>query len=445
MRLRITPGGALRGELRVASDKSISHRAVIFAAIARGTSRVTNLLQGEDVRATMGAMQQMGISIQHLGDAELEIHGVGLRGLCPPTTALNLGNSGTALRLLAGLLCGQNWSSTLDGDASLRARPMARIIKPLTAMGANIASDPQSDPDKPPLTISPVPRLRGIRYQMPVASAQVKSCLLLAGLIAEGATTLIEPAPSRDHTERMLPAFGVNIRAKKGEVCLAASRGAVRELRACSIAVPADLSSAAFFLVGASIIRGSDVLLRNVGINPSRSGVLTILKRMGANLDFTNHTMVGGEPVADIRVRTAKLRACRIAGDDIALAIDEIPVIAVAAAVAEGTTEIRDAAELRIKESDRIRSMVTALTALGIAVTEHTDGLSIVGGALAGGRVDSHTDHRIAMALAIAGGAAQDMVEVANCENIATSFPDFCQIANQAGLNLQIDREANHA
>ena len=448
VRLLVTPGGPLSGEIRVAADKSISHRAVILGAIATGTSRIQNLLEGEDVRATVGAFRQMGVSIEKTGAGGYVIEGVGLHGLQPPPAALDMGNSGTAFRLVAGLLCGQRWPSTLVGDASLSARPMGRIIEPLMRMGAVIDAAHHT----PPLTISPAsrlpaPSLRGIDYAMPVASAQVKSSLLLAGLYAEGVTSVTEPWPTRDHTERMLAGFGYPVTSEKGraEKGKAGPRISPRisltgggELRGCEIRVPADLSSAAFFLVGASIVRGSDVLLRRVGVNPSRNGVLAILKKMGADIELRDPATVGGEPVADLRVRAADLRGCRIDGGDVAAAIDEIPAIAVAAACARGTTEIRDAGELRFKESDRIRSVVAGLRALGVVAEEHADGLTITGGVIKGGRVESHGDHRIAMAFAVAGGAAEAPVEVLDCENIATSFPDFCRVANDAGMAIQI-------
>lgn len=460
MRLLVTPSETpLRGEIRVAADKSISHRAVIFGAIADGTSRVHNLLEGEDVLATIHAFRQMGVVISKVcqnsgegksvdgGAGEYVIHGVGLHGLQPPTAPLDMGNSGTALRLMTGLLCAQPWHVSVSGDESLRARPMGRIIQPLTRMGAII----KSVHERPPLAIAPTPQLRGIHYCMPVASAQVKSCLLLAGLYASGRTSVTEPSPTRDHTERMLAEFGCAVTVMKNrEIRLNGDMNsdmtnhmtnnmtAERKLRACEITVPADLSSAAFFIVAASIVRGSDVLLRGVGINPSRNGVLAILKRMGADIQLhESPTTAGGEPIADIRVRASELRGCRIDGNDIALAIDEIPAIAIAAACARGVTIIRDAGELRVKESDRIRAMADGLKALGVGVEEHTDGLTIIGGSLGGGRVESHGDHRIAMAFAIAGGVAKEAVEVADCDNIATSFPEFCQIANHAGLNIQ--------
>ena len=426
MRLRVTPGGGLRGAIQVAADKSISHRAVLFGAIARGVTRINNALPAADVLATVRAFRQMGVVIERGADGEFIVHGVGLRGLSPPPNKLDLGNSGTAMRLLAGVLCGQAWDCILDGDASLRRRPMARITEPLTRMGARITARH----GYPPLAIRAA-ALRGIHYDMPVASAQVKSCLLLAGLYADGATAVAEPAITRDHTERMLAGFGGEVQTEGGRIRV---RGG--ELRAQDCQVPADLSSAAFFLVGASICTGSDLALKNVGVNPTRAGVLTILKRMGADIELQNRRLLGGEPVADIRVRAADLRGCRIGGDDIALAIDEIPALAIAAAVACGDTEICDAAELRVKESDRLASIAAGLSALGIAVQPRADGLRIRGGTLRGGRVDSYGDHRIAMAFAMAGTTARAPIEITNCENIATSFPNFCAVAEQAGVNI---------
>ena len=447
-RLRVTPSGPLRGEIRVAADKSISHRAVMLSALALGISRVQNLLEGADVLATIGAFRQMGVSIERAGAGEYIIHGVGLRGLQAPHSALDMGNSGTALRLMAGLLCAQPWPSTLTGDASLRARPMGRIIEPLRRMGADISASTEQGA-QPPLHISPVSRLRGIDYVMPVASAQVKSCVLLAGLYAEGSTSVTEPLPTRDHTERMLARFARRLTIAAvddagddaGKKVITLEAGG--EWRACEIRVPADLSSAAFFLVGASIIPESDVLLRGVGVNPSRNGVLAILKKMGADIELSASATVGGEPVADLRVRAAELRGCSIAGGETASAIDEIPVIAVAAACARGVTEIRDAGELRVKESDRIHAVAMALKALGIGVQEHADGLTISGARPSGGRVESHGDHRIAMAFAMAGGAATAPVEVLDCENIATSFPEFCRVAQRAGLAISPGLGAN--
>jgi len=462
VRLTVTPGAPLRGAIRVAADKSISHRAVIFASIADGVTRLRNLSRGADVRATLEAFRAMGVGIDDAADAEVKIRGVGLRGLRQPPGAIDLGNSGTALRLLAGVLCAQPWPSKLSGDESLNARPMARIIAPLTQMGARIASE--SGDGCPPLLIAPAPRLRGIDYALPVPSAQVKSALLLAGLYADGATTVTAPAATRDHTERMLAAFGA-------PVFVDGDRAGVRgggELRAGDgdgagdgagdgdgdgdgewvLEVPADLSAAAFFLVAATVIDGSEIQLRGVGVNPTRSGVLSILRRMGAGLELRAERVVSGEPVADIHARAAKLRGIDIGAAEVALAIDEIPALAVAAACAEGTTTIRGAAELRVKESDRLSAVAAGLTALGIAVEEHPDGLTIHGrgegrdrGPFRGGSVDSRGDHRIAMAFAVAGGAATGAVTVRDCANIDTSFPGFCQTARAAGLAVQVGDE----
>lgn len=472
MQLRVLPsgeGGARRGlggEVCVAGDKSISHRAVMLAAIAEGRSRIFNLLQGEDVRATVGAFRQMGVEIVEEGDG-VRVEGVGLYGLQQPKGVLDMGNSGTGMRLLAGLLCAQPWGAVVDGDASLRGRPMGRIIAPLREMGGRIASQEEGE-GCPPLEVGGVAdsqdsafpfSLRAIRYAPRVASAQVKSCLLLAGLYAEGATEVCENAQARDHTERMLRAFGVGVDCEEGEgrsdgdarvVRLrAVEQGRARVLRGRDIDVPADLSSAAFFLVGASVMAGSDVTLRNVGVNATRSGVVDILKRMGADIELRyregggggGEGGAGGEPVADIRVRAAALRGCRIGGADVARAIDEIPALAVAAACAQGETEIRDAEELRVKESDRIRGVVEGLGALGVGVSERRDGLTISGGGLRGGRVDSLGDHRLAMAFAMAGGVARGDggVEIMNCANIATSFPGFVEVARGAGLDVRVE------
>jgi len=454
VRLTVTPGAPLRGAIRVAADKSISHRAVIFASIADGVTRLRNLSRGADVRATVEAFRAMGVGIDDAADAEVKIRGVGLRGLRQPPGAIDLGNSGTALRLLAGVLCAQPWPSKLSGDESLNARPMARIIAPLTQMGARIASE--SGDGCPPLVIAPAPRLRGSDYALPVPSAQVKSALLLAGLYADGATTVTAPAATRDHTERMLAAFGAPVFADgDGDGARVGVRGG-GELRAgdgdgdgdgeLALEVPADLSAAAFFLVAATVIDGSAIQLRGVGVNPTRSGVLSILRRMGAGLELRAERVVSGEPVADIHSRAAKLRGIDIGAAEVALAIDEIPALAVAAACAEGTTTIRGAAELRVKESDRLSAVAAGLTALGVAVEEHPDGLTIHGrgegrGPFRGGSVDSRGDHRIAMAFAVAGGAATGAVTVRDCANIGTSFPGFCQTARAAGLAVEVGDE----
>lgn len=426
---KINPGRSLRGDIRVDGDKSISHRAVMLGALAEGTTRIRNILEGEDVKATLAAFRQMGILIENV-EGDYLIHGTGLGGLRQPGTVLDLGNSGTAFRLMAGILCGQKWRSEMTGDASLRSRPMGRIINPLTQMGASITAQEE----KPPLVINPSSGLRGIRYQTPVASAQVKSAILLAGLYAEGVTSVKESAPTRDHTERMLRGFGYPV-IQDGSWIMLEGGG---KLTGTQIDVPADLSSATFFILGALISPDSDITLSTVGINPTRNGVLSILERMGARIETLNHDMVAGEPVCDLRVRSSKLVATEINDIDVALAVDEIPAIAVAAACAEGTTYIRGAGELRVKESDRISTTVAGLRGLGIEAREHTDGMAITGGRFAGGNVDSHGDHRIAMAFTMAANVATRRTTVNNTECVSTSFPGFSDLAVRSGMDIEL-------
>jgi 3-phosphoshikimate 1-carboxyvinyltransferase len=426
----VAPGGRLTGELRVPGDKSISHRAVMLGAIAEGETRVTGFLEGEDCLATMNAFRAMGVAIDGPQAGRVRIRGVGLHGLRAPAAPLDMGNSGTAMRLMAGLLAGQPFDSELVGDASLSRRPMRRVTEPLTRMGARVETSPDGTP---PLRIRGGARLRGIDYEMPVASAQVKSCVLLAGLYAEGRTCVTEPAPTRDHTERMLAGLGYPIERAGATVCL---EGGGR-LRAAAIDVPADISSAAFFLVGASIAAGSDLLLRHVGTNPTRTGVLEILRRMGARIEVKNPREAGGEPVADIRVRAAELRGIDIPESLVPLAIDEFPAVFVAAACARGVTRLRGAAELRVKESDRIQVMAEGLRALGIAAEPLPDGIVIEGGRPTGGTVHSHGDHRIAMALAMAALRAGGAVRILDCDNVHTSFPGFVALARRAGLDIR--------
>ena len=426
---KINPGQCLSGDIRVDGDKSISHRAVMLGALAEGTTRVRNILEGEDVKATVAAFRQMGILIENV-EGDYLIHGTGLNGLRKPGSVLDLGNSGTAFRLLTGILCGQKWRSEMTGDASLRSRPMGRIINPLTQMGASITA-PQ---EKPPLTINPSSGLQGIRYQLPVASAQVKSAILLAGLYAEGDTSVKEPAPTRDHTERMLRGFGYSV-IQDGSWIVLAGGG---KLTATQIDVPADLSSATFFILGALISPDSDITLSRVGVNPTRNGVLPILERMGARIEKCNHDMVAGEPVCDLRVRSSRLIGTNIDDTEVALAVDEIPAIAVAAACAEGTTEIRGAGELRVKESDRISTTVAGLRGLGIKVEEHPDGMTISGGQFVGGNVDSCGDHRIAMAFTMAANVATGHTRVSNTECVATSFPSFLDLALRSGMDVEL-------
>jgi 3-phosphoshikimate 1-carboxyvinyltransferase len=429
----VQPGGKLTGRVRVPGDKSISHRSVMLGALAEGTTRVTGLLEGEDVLSTLGAFRAMGASAEGPDHGKLVIHGVGLRGLKAPKQALDMGNSGTAMRLMAGILAGQAFDSELIGDESLSKRPMKRVSDPLGTMGATIAT---AEGGRPPLRIAGGRKLHGIDYPMPVASAQVKSCLLLAGLYAEGETSVTEPAPTRDHTERMLRGFGYAVKTQGARVSV---RGGGR-LKACDIDVPADISSATFFLVGASIAPDSDMVLEHVGINPTRIGVINILKLMGANLELRNPREAGGEPVADIRVRAANLRGIRIPEDQVPLAIDEFPALFIAAACAQGETVLTGAHELRVKESDRIAVMAQGLKHLGIDARETPDGIVIQGGQLQGGEIDSHGDHRIAMSFAMAALAASGPVTVRDCKNVDTSFPGFAELAARAGLAVKVQR-----
>ena len=431
---RVSPGARLQGELRVPGDKSISHRAVLLGALADGTTHVSGFLEGEDTRATAAAMRQMGVTIEADGQGALRIVGAGIDGLKAPEASLDMGNSGTGMRLLAGVLAGQTFRSRLTGDESLSSRPMGRIATPLSTMGGQIA---MASGDTPPLEFSANPGLRGLRYEMPVASAQVKSCLLLAGLYARGETSVYEPAPCRDHTERMLNGFGYDVRRDGDWTYLTGGS----RLRAQDVEVPADISSAAFFLVAASITPGADLLLEHLGINATRDGVIHILRAMGADIELSNERNVSGEPVADVRVRGTQLRGIDVPQHLVANAIDEFPALFVAAAAAAGTTVVSGAAELRVKESDRIAAMAVGLTTLGASVEETADGMVITGrpaGArvFVGGEVDSFGDHRIAMALTMAGAVSGGAVVVRNCNNVNTSFPGFVQAAATAGLSI---------
>ncbi|MEW6353890.1 MAG: 3-phosphoshikimate 1-carboxyvinyltransferase [Pseudomonadota bacterium] len=425
----ITPGGALHGRVRVPGDKSISHRSIMLGSLAEGITEVTGFLEGEDSLATLAAFRAMGVRIEGPRQGHVTIHGVGLHGLQAPRAALYLGNSGTSMRLLAGLLAGQRFDTELTGDASLTRRPMRRVTAPLADMGARIET---SGTGTAPLRIRGGTPLRGIDYAMPVASAQVKSCLLLAGLYAHGRTCVTEPAPTRDHTERMLRGFGYPITRRGGAVCVEGG-GA---LSATPIDVPADISSAAFFMVGASIAPGSDIILEHVGINPTRIGVINILRLMNADIEVLNEREVGGEPVADIRVRASRLRGVRIPEDQVPLAIDEFPALFIAAACAEGETVLSGAEELRVKESDRIQVMADGLQALGIQAQATADGMIIQGGQLSGGVINSHGDHRIAMAFAVAALRASAPLTIHDCANVNTSFPGFVELARRAGIQV---------
>jgi 3-phosphoshikimate 1-carboxyvinyltransferase len=429
MEFKLLPGGAIAGEVRVPGDKSISHRSIMLGALAEGTTWVSGFLEGEDALATVAAFRAMGVEIEGPNDGQVIIHGVGMWGLKSPPEALDLGNSGTSIRLLSGLLAGQLFDTQLTGDSSLRGRPMGRVIDPLSLMGADIQG---REGDRPPLKITGDRTLRGIHYDLPMASAQVKSCVLLAGLYSEGRTSVTEPAATRDHTERMLRGFGYDVFNDNGVISLEGGGS----LLATNIDVPADISSAAFFLVAASIAPGSDLLLTHVGINPTRTGVLNILRLMGADITLKNECEVGGEPVADIRVRYAPLRGIEIPGDQVPLAIDEFPILFIAAACAEGRTVLRGAKELRVKESDRIAAMAEGLTTLGIVNEVLDDGIVIEGGTLGGGVIHTHHDHRIAMSFAIAALRAEREMSILDCDHVATSFPDFDALAR--GLGLQI-------
>jgi len=422
----------LLGELTPPGDKSISHRALIFACLARGQSRVTGLLESEDVRATANACRQLGLGMRR--DQEtLVLEGVGEAGLSPPESPLDMGNSGTAMRLLAGVLAAQPFDSELTGDESLSRRPMTRIVKPLTMMGARIKT---SDGGTPPLRISGNPDLQGIDYQSPIASAQVKSCVLLAGLYAQGRTTVTEPLKSRDHTEKMLPAFGVELNGDCG-----VTGGSV--LLGTSVHVPGDISSAAFFMVAAAMVPGSDLLLRNVGLNASRDGIIQVLRAMGADLSIHDRRQQGGEEVGDVRVRYAgRLKGITIPVERVPSLIDELPVILALAAVSEGTTVLRGAAELRVKESDRLAVMARGLEKLGVALEEYADGVDIQGGEIVGGQVDGAGDHRCAMSFAVLGQVASADVLVTGAENIDTSYPCFVQDLSRVGGSVNVRKRA---
>ena len=431
---QIQPGGSLSGSVRVPGDKSISHRAVMLASLAQGVSEVRGFLTGEDCLCTMKAFRAMGVRIDQLGETHLRVHGVGLHGLREPAQALDLGNSGTSMRLMSGLLAAQAFPTTLIGDESLSRRPMRRIVDPLRQMGARIETTARNTA---PLRIEPAGGLQAITYRSPVASAQVKSGILLAGLYAAGRTEVFEPEASRDHTERMLRAFGVEVEAEHGRAAL---RGG-QTLRAADIDVPADISSATFFLVGAAIVPGSELLLTDVGVNPTRTGVIEILRRMGADIELLNPRQFGGEPVADLRVRGRGLRGIAIGHELVAAAIDEFPAVFVAAACAEGETLVTGAEELRVKESDRIQAMCDGLNALGLAAEGRPDGARIPGGRLGGGTVDSKGDHRIAMSFAVAGLRAAQPIRILDCLNVNTSFPGFVDLAASAGLRIESREE----
>jgi 3-phosphoshikimate 1-carboxyvinyltransferase len=421
-------GRPLHGSVRIPGDKSISHRALMLSALADGTSRIRGFLEGEDTRATAAVLSQLGVKIETPADGERLVHGVGLHGLRAAAEPLDCGNAGTGMRLLAGLLAGQAFDSTLVGDASLSKRPMRRVTDPLGQMGARI----DTQEGLPPLHVHGAQPLRGIRYALPVASAQVKSALLLAGLYAAGSTEIIEPHPTRDYTERMLAAFGWPITFSPGSAKLDGGHA----LHATDVDVPADFSSAAFFLVAASIVPGSELRLPAVGLNPRRTGLLQALRLMGADIRIENPRESGGEPVGDLLVRHAPLHGIELPEALVPDMIDEFPILFIAAAVASGRTVVRGAAELRVKESDRLASMATGLRALGAHIEETPDGAIIDGGALGGGEVQTHMDHRIAMSFTVAGLVATAPVRVRDCSHVATSFPGYRELANTCGFAI---------
>ncbi len=429
----VQPGGNMRGEIRVPGDKSMSHRSIMLGSIAEGITQVSGFLNAEDALATLQAFRAMGVVIEGPENGKVTIHGVGKHGLKEPEEPLYLGNSGTSMRLLSGLLAGQAFNTVLTGDKSLSSRPMKRVTGPLASMGAKIKTQ---EGGTAPLHITGTSELKAIDYKMPIASAQVKSCILLAGMYAEGETSVSEPAPTRDHTEKMLNGFSYPVQ-REGDTAKINSTG---KLKAADIDVPSDISSAAFFLVGASIAPNSDLTLKHVGFNKTRTGVIDILRLMGAKIEVLNESTVGGEPVADLRVVSSQLKGIDIPEELVPLAIDEFPVLFVAAACAEGQTRLTGAKELRVKESDRIQVMADGLQILGVNVQATEDGMIIQGKSsesIGGGTVDSHGDHRIAMAFSIAGLRATAPITIHDCENVNTSFPEFRSLATTVGLDLK--------
>lgn len=428
----LTPTAKVAGQFQVPGDKSISHRAVMFGALAQGRTHVSGFLPGADTLATAQILRDLGVSIERSGHTQLDIQGVGLHGLRASAAALDCGNAGTAMRLLAGLLAGQRFGSILIGDESLSRRPMRRVIDPLLQMGAHIESTADGTA---PLHIHAVSSLQGIHYQCPVASAQIKSCVLLAGLYAQGATEVTEPVITRDYTERMLRALGADLVTHGTTVRLTPGR----TLQAQDIAVPGDFSSAAFFLVAGAIAPAGELIIESVGLNPRRTGLLLTLIDMGADIEILDQRDVAGEPVGDLRVRASRLKAVNVPIERVPDMIDEFPAFAIAAACAEGTSSVRGAHELRVKESDRIDATARGLEALGISVQEYEDGMAIEGGAtMTGGCIDSRGDHRIAMSFALASLRATGTIRILDCANVDTSFPGFAELASQVGLALQV-------
>lgn len=432
MDLIAKPSGLLHGDIHVPGDKSISHRSIIIGALAQGKTLIHGFLEGKDCLATLQAMRQLGVKIEQINHESYCVHGVGLHGFKPSRGAIDCGNSGTLMRLLAGLLCPLAFESQLIGDASLQNRPMERITQPLRLMGATINGIERNGKIFAPLHIVGNSHLQGIEYTLPVASAQVKSCLLFAGLFANNKTVLIEKSPSRDHSERMLKAFGAQIEINQNKITLTPSL-----LKAQEITIPGDISSAAFFIAGAAMTPGSHVFIRSLGVNPRRIGMIHILRKMGAHIDILNQEERGGEPIADIEVKGAKLNGITVPSEWVVSAIDEFPMIFIAALNACGKTIIRGLEELRVKETDRIHVMAKGIKDLGGEIRELSDGVQIQGSSLKGGTVECGGDHRIAMAFAMAALITDKSITIRDCENIATSFPNFCALAQKLGLAIE--------
>ena len=422
--------GPLKGSIKVPGDKSISHRSIMLGSIADGVTRVSGFLEGEDSLATLGAFRDMGVKIERNG-SNVTINGVGKYGLQEPINSLNLGNSGTSIRLMSGLLSAQSFDSELCGDESLSKRPMGRVIEPLRLMGADISGNDS----KPPLLIKGGKQLSSIEYTLPVASAQIKSCLLLAGLYSDGKTTIIENGISRDHTERMLKGFGYDVTSSSNTISLMGGGS----LKSCDIEVPSDISSAAFFMVAGCISENSSIVLEAVNINPTRTGVIDILRLMGGNIELLNQRLQAGELIADIKVTSSELKGIEIPENLVPLAIDEFPVLFIAASCAKGETVLTGARELRVKESDRIQVMADGLTSLGIDNEVLEDGIRILGGEFKEqtSSIKSHHDHRISMAFAIASVKSKFNIEIEGVDNVKTSFPNFVELANSIGMKIK--------
>ena len=422
--------GPLKGTIKVPGDKSISHRSIMLGSIADGVTKVSGFLEGEDSLATLSAFKDMGVKIERNG-SNVTINGVGKYGLKEPINSLNLGNSGTSIRLMSGLLSAQSFDSELCGDESLSKRPMGRVIEPLRLMGADISGNDS----KPPLLIKGGKQLSSIEYTLPVASAQIKSCLLLAGIYSDGKTTIIENGISRDHTERMLKGFGYDVTSSSNTISLIGGGS----LKSCDIDVPSDISSAAFFMVAGCISENSSIVLEAVNINPTRTGVIDILRLMGGNLELLNQRLQAGELIADIKVTSSELKGIEIPENLVPLAIDEFPVLFIAASCAKGETVLTGAKELRVKESDRIQVMADGLTTLGIDNEVLDDGIRIIGGEFKEqtSSIKSHHDHRISMAFAIASVKSKFNIEIEGVDNVKTSFPNFVELANSIGMNIK--------